>query len=329
MSDESVQGAGPRLKSAREGMEVSTREVADALNLPIRVIEALESDDYDALPPTVFTRGYLRSYARLLELPGDELLALYPEVEADTDTSIPVVEEPSGIDASQLKLAGAAAAAFVVAIVLLVWIFSGDDDAETDTDSGVDPVVVEEAAPEAAPPTAEPDTGQMEAGEEPEASEPLEEEATAAAPAPAPAVPETVIAPEASELPPATSRTPESAERSEEVSQPDTDTEVVQPAASEQTTAQEQPGVRRITEFGDDLITFTFNDECWVEVKTLDGENLYSDLNRAGRTLSLTGRGPFRILLGYAPGVELEFNGESVPLTRYTRNNVANLVLGE
>ena len=86
---------------------------------------------------------------------------------------------------------------------------------------------------------------------------------------------------------------------------------------------------RRITEFGDDKLTFVFSDDCWVEVKSQDGENLYSDLNRAGRTLVLSGRAPFRILLGYAPGVSLSFNGEPVPLERYSRNNVANLVLGE
>jgi cytoskeleton protein RodZ len=47
-------GPGSELKTAREGMEVSTREVADALNLPIHVIEALEGDDYERLPPSVF-----------------------------------------------------------------------------------------------------------------------------------------------------------------------------------------------------------------------------------------------------------------------------------
>jgi cytoskeleton protein RodZ len=99
--------------------------------------------------------------------------------------------------------------------------------------------------------------------------------------------------------------------------------------APDRAPAATEAGTRRITPFGEDLIRFTFNDECWVEVKTLGGENLYSDLNRAGRTLMLQGRGPFRILLGYAPGVELEFNGEPVPLARYTRNNVASLVLGE
>ena len=99
MSDTLKAGPGADLQAAREGMEVSTREVADALNLPVNVIEALEADDYERLPPTVFTRGYLRSYARLLELSPESLLARYPEVTEETDAitgELPVTNISSG-----------------------------------------------------------------------------------------------------------------------------------------------------------------------------------------------------------------------------------------
>lgn len=86
---------------------------------------------------------------------------------------------------------------------------------------------------------------------------------------------------------------------------------------------------RRITEFGDDVVTMVFTEDCWVEVKTLEEVNLYSDLNRAGQTLILTGQAPFRLRLGYAPGVTLSFNGEALPLERHSRNNIANLVVGD
>ena len=54
-----------------------------------------------------------------------------------------------------------------------------------------------------------------------------------------------------------------------------------------------------------------------------------SDLSRSGQTLELVGSSPFRILLGYAPGVRMAFNGDPVVLGPHTRNNVANLVLGQ
>ncbi|MEM8769784.1 MAG: helix-turn-helix domain-containing protein, partial [Pseudomonadota bacterium] len=128
-SDDLPTGPGSELRETREGMEVSVREVADALNLPARVIEALESDDYEGLPPTVFTRGYLRSYARLLELSPDALLSRYPEVteEVDVITGESAVTPAASADSNpQLLYGGFALAALVV--IVLAWVFLGGED---------------------------------------------------------------------------------------------------------------------------------------------------------------------------------------------------------
>jgi cytoskeleton protein RodZ len=85
---------------------------------------------------------------------------------------------------------------------------------------------------------------------------------------------------------------------------------------------------RRITPDGDDRLGLAFSDDCWVEVRDLEGRRLYSNLSRGGSELTLAGQGPFRVLLGYAPGASLRFNDEPVPLEPHTRNNVASLVLG-
>ena len=51
--------------------------VARTLNLDAAIVRALESDDRDRLPATIFVQGYLRNYARLVGLPGDELARAY------------------------------------------------------------------------------------------------------------------------------------------------------------------------------------------------------------------------------------------------------------
>jgi cytoskeleton protein RodZ len=66
-----------------------------------------------------------------------------------------------------------------------------------------------------------------------------------------------------------------------------------------------------------------------VEIKDTAGAVLFGDLGRAGGQIELVGAGPFRVLLGYAPGVLLEYNSEPVALAPHTRNNVASLVLGQ
>lgn len=88
---------------------------------------------------------------------------------------------------------------------------------------------------------------------------------------------------------------------------------------------EDQPAVPLVVA---DELEFLFTDDCWVEVRGVDDELLHMDLERAGDTLIVTGDAPFSIILGYAPGVRLTYNGDAVALGPHTRNRKAELVLG-
>ena len=51
--------------------------VAGKLHLRARIIELLEADDYSNMPESVFIKGYLRAYAKLLDIPFQPLLDLF------------------------------------------------------------------------------------------------------------------------------------------------------------------------------------------------------------------------------------------------------------
>lgn len=70
-------GPGETLKTAREDRQLSIDEVAERLKLSKAIITALENDDYKMLPAPAFVRGYLRSYATLLELKVEDVIPLY------------------------------------------------------------------------------------------------------------------------------------------------------------------------------------------------------------------------------------------------------------
>jgi len=66
---------GQVLAGSRAQKNLSVAEVAQQLKLSTGQVEALEADAYDRLPGPVFVRGFVRNYARLLDLDGEALVA--------------------------------------------------------------------------------------------------------------------------------------------------------------------------------------------------------------------------------------------------------------
>lgn len=71
-----VASLGAQLTNKREQLGWSVAEVASHLKLAPRQIDAIEKDNYAALPTMVVTRGFIRSYAKLLGLDSTPLLAM-------------------------------------------------------------------------------------------------------------------------------------------------------------------------------------------------------------------------------------------------------------
>lgn len=68
---------GMQLARVREKKGYSQEYVAGKLHLRVRIIELLETDDYDQMPEPVFIKGYLRAYAKLLGVPVEPLLEIF------------------------------------------------------------------------------------------------------------------------------------------------------------------------------------------------------------------------------------------------------------
>lgn len=68
---------GAMLRTARNQRNLQIEQVAKELHLDARVVIAIENDDQAALPEPIFVQGYLRSYARLVGLPADEIVRRY------------------------------------------------------------------------------------------------------------------------------------------------------------------------------------------------------------------------------------------------------------
>ncbi len=88
-------GLGDTLREARQRLGLTLSEVESATRIRRRYLEALEVEDFDALPAPVYVKGFLRTYARYLGLDPLPLLALYPDdAKATILQALPRIAKP-------------------------------------------------------------------------------------------------------------------------------------------------------------------------------------------------------------------------------------------
>ncbi|PKO24516.1 MAG: DUF4115 domain-containing protein [Betaproteobacteria bacterium HGW-Betaproteobacteria-8] len=91
---------GENLKSAREAKNLDIDDICSYLRLSRRQVLALESDDFSALPEPTITRGFIRNYARMLELDAEPLLEAYRNFSASEQA------RPISIQSENIRIPG-------------------------------------------------------------------------------------------------------------------------------------------------------------------------------------------------------------------------------
>jgi len=67
------------LTEARKSKNYSVDNICEHLKIPKNVISAIEASNIEALPAPTYTQGYIRAYAKFLEIAEDDLLVMYNE----------------------------------------------------------------------------------------------------------------------------------------------------------------------------------------------------------------------------------------------------------
>ena len=87
---------GTTLRNARERQDLLITDLAVATKIPVRLLLALEDNEFHTVPSGIFVRGYLRAYAREVDLDPDALIEQYL---AETgDVKPPVAVPPTEMD---------------------------------------------------------------------------------------------------------------------------------------------------------------------------------------------------------------------------------------
>lgn len=88
-AQETIPSAGPGeiLRKHRESFGLTPADVAIRLRLRTCFIDALEQNDYQKIPNLVFARGYLRSYARILQLSENDIVQKFEQLQLTDNSS--------------------------------------------------------------------------------------------------------------------------------------------------------------------------------------------------------------------------------------------------
>jgi cytoskeleton protein RodZ len=284
---------GRALAAARQARGLSQADVAAQLRLRLRQVQAIEAENLEALPESAFVRGFVRNYARLVELPAGPLLAslsarLRPPQPLPADGDDAGAASPVRLATSErlsrLAVVGGAVTALLIFALLGWWTMRTDAPARV-------------AAPVAPAASTAPAVAAA--------------AAATAAPAPPHAAAAPPAAPTAAVEPPAASDAAASAAAgAAHAGEPGADTPIA--GAPLAPTA----------------LRFTFRDRSWVEVRQGDGGLLLSQTHEAGTQQIVRGKPPYSVVIGNASQVDLEFRGKPVDLAPSTSpGNVARLRL--
>ena len=400
-----LRGPGEQLRSAREAAGTSVHEISTHMHLDSRVILALEADDYDQLPAPTFVRGYLRGYARLLDLDPEPIIRAFEQRELAPPSLVADISLKSRVNGGDfpIRLVTYVVIAALIVLVVLWWRSQDFAPVRFDTpftgDSALpeeESALVPQEAPE--PPAAElpeeaatpaemvasSETREPAAG----ASEPDTQAPTSVASETEPESPGDTEAPVAETLalaaesgiaagedgsaaalgatdeaaafalpaegeaepppdPSADAAEPEPEVASAETAAPEangeaspveTPAESPDPSAVPETaevTAAPAPAspaagedASLVSDASADRLQMSFSVECWLEVYDRDDERLFYGLAQPGEQLSLSGRGPIRVVLGNSDGVEVRYNGTPIEFASFVTRGVARFSVG-
>ncbi|SDX58672.1 cytoskeleton protein RodZ [Allochromatium warmingii] len=320
---ESLPSPGSHLRALREARKLDIERVAAQLHLQHAVVEAIEGDQYDALPAPVFVVGYLKNYARLLGADPTPILDAYRRLSPPRELTLtPALTPPDmphsfGSSGRWIWLFGVVLLGVIIGAATL-WIraqtaaeqasdvlsLSTQTDAAANTAAASETETVQAAPPESIPlrNTPAPATAATET--------PALTPTAAAVPAPV----ETLVA--ATTLAKVPSQPAALVDEERDADQEDADPPDKKPAAE---TAAPPPTSTEVV--------LEFVGTSWVDVRAANGRVVLNGEMRSGDRRVLEGEPPYKFVIGNAAATQLTIGGRPFDLKRRAQGNVARFAL--
>ncbi|WJV61528.1 cytoskeleton protein RodZ [Pectobacteriaceae bacterium CE70] len=328
---------GERLRQARERLEFTQQVVAERLCLKVSTIREIEEDNTPASLSPTFLRGYIRSYAKLVHLPEDELLPMLEKHVVPSRTSNVALMQTFSLGKSRKKRDGwLMMLTWLILLVVLgltvAWWWQNHQAQQQEINSMVDHTSAAQTSggeqsvalghSEQAP--VDPDESAAAGSETTNTAAPADNTATDTKNPP--------VAEVQPSVPPVT--VPSATVPSQSATVPSQSPAVVSPSQApvqsllgQSATAAASTSPGSVTTAANTIVMH-FTADCWLEVVDASGKKLFSGVQRSGGSLNLSGQAPYRLKIGAPAAVQIEYQGKPVDLSRFVRSHqVARLTL--
>ncbi|MGQ8365163.1 RodZ domain-containing protein [Glaciecola sp. 1036] len=323
---------GTQLKNARERMGLSQEQVANRLKLRLASIQAIEEDGMEQGVSITFTKGYVRLYARLVNMEVTPLLDAFDNIHVNdkSDTKLQSFSRRVEREAhdSRWNLVTYGVIILVIASLGYWWYdqqdysfadftsrtFNQSDDAneaqpveQSQTEQVIEPDYSLQA-PETTQTTQQQSQPTIvDNADDVEASS-LSEEVEDVMDTAQETVSETV-----NDIEESVSQTVDSDETLDDDSLLQSDTDIQPQSGAEVTDANSFEA-----DFATEVqVVFTFREDCWLSVKDANGETVAVGVKKQGRVMTVMALPPISVNLCPTEKVDIEFNHELVDLSRF------------
>ncbi|MUK63384.1 DUF4115 domain-containing protein [Aliivibrio fischeri] len=288
---------GLLLKEAREELNLTLEDISSRLRLRVEVLEQIEADQFDMGKLATFTRGYYRSYAKVVNVPEQKVLDALDQlgkaqIEQHDMQSFSRKTKREKHDNRIMKLTWVIFALILGMSVLWWW----QEQAQLESANDAELIAEVETAKS------------MEQVEENKTDSPQTEE----------------TAPTLDEA--------EMLQLDTNISELETDSKTLEketikkPEAEAPVEVKKEEPVAEKAVVTEDVV-MTFNSDCWLQVQDASNNRLYSGVKKSNQTLKLTGKAPYKLIIGAPNAVTLTYKGKPVDLSVYPAGKVARLTL--
>lgn len=269
------------LVNARNEAALSQVDVAEQINLPLRTIKALETDDFENLPEATYVCGYLRNYARVVGINADLLVNTFKEQHYQEPEVVAPIRSKQSYDPAILW-STAAVFTILVGLVVTWWLESNQDvSPKIEVVRNEQPLIGDTQTPAQ---NAEVETKSI-------MSEP---KVVAESSAPVSENQELSIDSAIETITSDPQQTMEDMSRNSNLITLNDDVQ---------------------------MLTVTYVEKSWTEITDADANTLMQGLIEPGVVRNLSGKPPFEVFLGNSPGVVIEVNGLYFDHSQYNRSN--------